>query len=262
MAKICYDNLARRAELPAVPTAGSSAPGVPTSRLLSDHLSARWRSVPGVQDTWIQVDLQDQGWIDTVAALTNLNAATSTRRIRIGHGDLTVPGNCLVDTGAEAAGVVDPYGLTVKYLAEPVLASAVRIDLADWAAPFIECGRVWIGQSWQPQHNYSFGYSFDPEDYSTQEYTPYGVLFGDERDIARGWSLPFRAITPAELDTHVERLQRLVGKSRELLVCLDETSPRIGAKTMVCVMRGRPVTASHEQPGRVAMTLNVLERLP
>lgn len=256
--RLGYDNFCRRSEAPASASAGSSGIGTPAKRLLTSALSEVWRSAAGVNSTWIQIDLDGAEEIDTVVIPSSNLTPTAEWRVRIGTGDLTNPANIEYDSGTVSAAVVDPWTLAALFLEVAVTGESIRIDLADDILDEIEVGRVWITKSRRFDHWYNYGWEQSAVDFSTSVTTQDGETFNDERPIARTFSLSFPAMTNADRAA-IREVHRLVGASREILLCLDDESDSLGSETVLATMDIQPI--SSVSPNLWSWTLSCKERL-
>ncbi len=257
--RIGFDNLARRAEAPASASAGSTGTATPASRILSSRVNEVWRSAADVNSTWIEIALPEAGLIDTVCVPISNLTNSAHWRVRIGSGDLTNPGNVVFDGGTVPAGVIDPWALAVLYLATSVSGTKVRIDLQDGISSVIEVGRVWIGQSHKFDRFYAYGHELGSNDYSTVTRSPHGEVTVEERAQARAWGLSFEAASDVD-KTAMMQMQRLIGMSREVLVCLDDQSTQLGADTALMIPT-HVVTPKSRTHQLWSMSLNLEEIL-
>lgn len=256
--KITFDNFARRGEAPAVASAGSDSPSGPARNMLTSDLAEVWRSYPGDTATWLQIDLDGPEEIDTICiAGTNLTPGAAWR-IVIGTGDLTDNANASYIKNMGEAGIVDPWGLAVHYLPAPATGESVRLNLQDDSLDYLEVGRVWIGRSWAPTTWYDFGSSQGFVDNSVRTKSLGGTTFIDERPIARTRSLTFPSLDAADAD-RAEEMMRLVGTSREMLVCFDEDSPKLGKDTFLALPTN--MSLSRVSPKWWSLSLDLEERL-
>lgn len=264
-ARIAYDNLCRREELPATITAGSSASGAPPERILSEDLTEYWQSAYGVGSTWIEIDLHATELIDLVCLPNTSARPGSTWRVVIAIGDTQTPANVTFDSGTVSGNIIDPYGTFIMFLAAAVLGSRIRIYVTDPSVNIsdpdhncLEIPRSWIAKAFLPTRNFNLDYQETSEDLSKKSRSEAGSWSINKGPILRGLNLTFSTMPEADR-LEVRRLKRIVGSSMEVLVCQNDASTRLQEEAFVALPVLHPTTG-HPQSGVISQwTLEVME---
>jgi len=122
-------------------------------------------------------------------------------------------------------GPVAGYGYHVYKLATPVSARYWRFTFDVSGVPFIDVGRAWAGDAWQPDLNIAFGYGDEWGDLSrVSRSTRSGAEFIDERPRQRAFAYSLEALSAGERDD-LREMQRIIGISKQLLFVKDPDSP-------------------------------------
>jgi hypothetical protein len=101
-------------------------------------------------------------------------------------------------------------------------AQVVRITISDPNNPDpLRIGRVFVGPAWQPSKNFDWGYRFTARDETKKLTTPTGQSLIDGRPVIPGVEFQLNHIPRAEMLANGYELRRVLGLSRECLVCLD-----------------------------------------
>ena len=233
---ILYDNRADAATMTASTAAGGLGPGN-----LQDRLLSKVARTTGVSAEWWRADFGEAEAISTVALWNhNLTVAASVR-IRISdNADMSAPafdqtlyawppaygageigagmcgyGGAPILTGLNA---YKPY--SVFRLGATHEGRYLQLDLADPgnAAGYLQAGRLIAGAGWQPDRNFSFGWTLDWVDPSAQSVMDGGAVWVDSREKYRVLEAPFKFATKADALGAFNDLKRIVGSSREILV--------------------------------------------
>jgi len=108
----------------------------------------------------------------------------------------------------------------VERLSTTYDARYLRLDIVDAGntAGYLQAGRLIAGVGWQPEKNFSMGWSLDWVDQSEQVPMEGGAVWVDEREKFRVLTLPFKFATAADADGGYNEFKRIVGHSKDVLV--------------------------------------------
>jgi hypothetical protein len=117
------------------------------------------------------------------------------------------------------------------------LCSVVTISISDSqnAAGYVEFGRVFLADVWQPEINMSYDAGEGFVDDSTSEKTRSGTQYFDKLIPRRTCRFSLDYLTEAEAITDLRTLQRMLGITGEVLVCRtpDPSSPYFLSRTFI-----------------------------
>jgi hypothetical protein len=220
--------------------ASSQVLTLPASNLLTPHPSDRWRSLNPAD--WFVLDKGTSITSDTVGlfglqcgssssplALRNLGP-NATIRLRLSSIDATGAIGDILDTGALLPG--DPsfstdYASFVMRLPAPMAWRYVRFDIADPDADFVEAGCVLDGLSESFAYNFVPGGSVQVVDRSRVAPTSSGMtLIWDDNQFRRV-DLNFEWVAEAQRKGLIERMDRVCGRRRNVLLMMDTDSANL-----------------------------------
>ncbi len=252
--RIIYDNAADR----AVISASASAGAMTADRLQNDMKSDVWRSTSASATLTLS-------WptVEPVAGValcySNLSSQAQMRVTAYGYA-----GDPVADTGWQMACPpktidelrwgVEPLALTAympghgiaqSWLASPVLASRLVIELIDPCSQsgYIEAGRIVVGDYWSPIDNADYGASVSFVDGSKHYRTDAGDLLTDRGTRHRKQNLSLSAMRSSDR----ERFWQMVfggGLARPLFLTLfPESADKLLEQThsMYCKLAVTPV---------------------
>ena len=124
-----------------------------------------------------------------------------------------------------------------------------RLDFRDPGKSNLELGRLILGAAYQPTRNYKYNATYGHRDYSDVYRAPSGSV-----SIRRGAIVPFvkysiQFTKERELRANVIEMQRRIGGSREILVCLDPDDDGYRIQRMYYGLMGQVSQAVHQQFG-------------
>jgi len=240
---LAYGNRADGALL----SGGSWQPTLPLTNLQNRRLAKTARSISlDLAATQFDADLGQSRLVRVIALVAHNASLGALYRIRFSAvADFASTAH---DTGWQPFwGVVYPFGSlpwgapnwwTGQYSAEEVAASnatevtilprslpgrylRVEIDDAANADGYIEIGRLFIADGWQPVRNIIYGASLQWEPRTTVQEALSGAEYFDERQPARVAKVQLDAMTEAEAMSRAFEIQRSVGVSGEVLFVWD-----------------------------------------
>lgn len=135
------------------------------------------------------------------------------------------------------AGYQSPYVLTIP--AKPVL-RYWRIEIDDTSNPdtYIQIGRIFIGDAWETEFNYSFGSGLGNEDTTEIESSLGGEEYFDIRKTYRVHRLQLKYLSNDEGYARFLDMQRLAGVSGEILLVPDSSDSTNGfRRNFLCRMK-------------------------
>lgn len=252
--RIIYDNAADRSAISASASAGAMTP----DRLQNDMKSDVWRSIAASATLTLS-------WptVEPVAGValcySNLSSQAQMRVTVYGYaGDLVADTGwqmaCPPKTIDELRWGVEPLALTAympghgiaqSWLALPVLASRVVVELTDPCSQsgYIEAGRIVVGDYWSPIDNADYGASVSFVDASKHYRTDAGDLLTDRGTRHRKQNLSLSAMRSSDR----ERFWQMVfggGLARPLFLTLfPEAADKLLEQThsMYCKLAVTPV---------------------
>lgn len=209
-------------------TASSQALTMPASNLLNPHPSVRWRSLTNA-DHFV-LDKGAAISADTAAVFGLTCGATATVRLRLSSIDATGAAGDILDTGVLASG--DPhfdvgYGSFVWRLAASAAWRFLRFDISDPDGDYVEAGCVLDGLSTQFTYNFAPGGGFKHVDRSRSEKSASGMTLIFEDDVHREVELTFPTVSSPQRYGAIERLDRIAGRKRNVLLISDTASSNL-----------------------------------
>lgn len=131
------------------------------------------------------------------------------------------------DSGAIAINTTDGYGYHLYKLSSPVTARYWRWNFNVSGVTFIDTGRAWAGEVFEPTINVDGGWSDDWADLSRVAAADRsGAEYVDSRPRQRVMAFGYSALSASERDT-MREMQRLSGLSGQVLFCLDPDNPSV-----------------------------------
>lgn len=203
-------------------TAGSAVASLPTDHLQTDDIKEIWRSDIG--STFILADI---GSSLTLGVTALINCVTDPNvRIRYSTNDSVGLAGDAYDSGFIPTTAVAPFRKLIHFIEPGVLGRYLRID------GIHEAGRWMAGRAWIPGHNVQYGLERTFRDHSR-----HGLSLGLNEFIGRkarqpGLRFSLAFLTELEVTAEVYELNRIVGSSVDILVCLDINSANIGRDTL------------------------------
>ena len=129
--------------------------------------------------------------------------------------------------------------LAVHFLPDTVIARSVRVDIADASNPatYIEIGRLFVSEAWQPSVNMSFGSEYGNRDETQMDRALDGTKYWDQKTPERFFKCALNFLPPEEAFNRILLMQRTLGKSGELLVAPNLLlNPQFGLKTFIATL--------------------------
>lgn len=205
--------------------ASSQVLTMPASNLLTPHPSERWRSLSN--SAWFVLNKGASIVSDTIMLAGLSCGANATLRLRLSTVDASGAAGDVLDTGAIANG--DPtfdvtYGCFLTRLAAPAAWQYARVDIVDPDAAYVEAGCILDGLSHKFVYNFAPSGAFQHVDRSRVTKAASGLTLTWDDNHYRQVNLTFNAVTSAERYGVVERLDRVKGKKRNVLLITDPAS--------------------------------------
>lgn len=131
------------------------------------------------------------------------------------------------------------------------LARYWRIQITDTAnaAGYVEVARLWMGELWSPQRNYTFGAGLMWEPRDRAEVSRSGVRYAERRPPARVFTCEFDALGDSEAFGRFLDAQRRLGSEGQMVAIPDpdDTARRHRRDILARVRRNAPlVQFAHE----------------
>lgn len=200
--------------------AGDLAP----SNLAHPIIGKRWRttSLTG----WGQADFGSNKTVGVLALVFPRDTTfplTGTVRWQLDADGGTAGTGATYDSTAISIGAADGYGYHLHVPTE-VSARYVRFTFAVTGLSFIDVGRMWAGEKWQPSVDVTGGYDDEWGDRSVVTAAQRsGAEYVDERARQRSYAFGLDALD-ADDRNDIREMQRIVGISKQVLFCLDPDS--------------------------------------
>jgi len=191
---------------------------------------------PIIGKRWRTLDLNGYGQADfgankTIGIVTlvfprdTMGALAGTVRHRFDADGGAAGSGAAHDSGVIAIGAVEGYGYHVYIPPSPITARYWRWMYAASGVGYIDTGRAWAGEAWQPERNFSYGAGDTWDDLSRISVSDRsGAEFVDERARRRLMDFALEYMSEADRQT-VRELRRIVGISRQILTVFDPGSP-------------------------------------
>lgn len=208
--------------------ASSQALTMPASNLRTPHPSERWRSLSNTD--WFVLDKGSAIAADTVMVCGLTCGPNATVRLRLSSIDATGVVGDVADSGVLANGGANfdvLYGCFVYQLPSPMPSRYLRFDIADPDAGFVEAGCVLDGLAESFAYNFAPGDSVQHVDRSRISPTSSGMTLVWDDNTFRRLSLSFNSITWAQRYGVIERLDRVKGRKRNVLLLTDPASTNL-----------------------------------
>lgn len=222
-AALLIDNLGDQATL----SASSSAPLTPPSLLQNPHVARKMRfGAPTGQH--VVADLGAPVLVDTVAMFGLNLSATGTVRISASLTDSSGTAGDAYD-GLARTGAVDPdYAALIELAPTAFTARYIRVELSDTGLTVLEAGRLVIGLRQQMRFNFNFGWQRAWVDRSRRTESRGGQVYVDDDNGYRTVDIAFDAVTQDERNGLIERLDRVIGTRRDILLLCKPDSDNLG----------------------------------
>jgi hypothetical protein len=236
-------------------TAGSSLAGLPVFNLVNDQLSKVWRTVNGVTETYILIDLGAAYDIDVVALVaTNLNT-DATMRVRMSLSNPAATGSLVYDVESNA--YVDEFvGMAVRLTTEQVNARYIRIDINNAGLSYLQVGRLVIQTAWRFTYGPEANLDEEWVDASSQFQTEGGRRWVYVRPALRRIAGTLPAITEAEYRAKGRVVSRNLASKVSTLFCADTADlTELGSKAIWGLFeRGMPMKVRNRTPTEIYYT--------
>jgi hypothetical protein len=220
-------------------SASSSVASLPASNLKDFDIQRLWRANATSASLF-----GDAGRLLTlgVVALINSNAAFGDSfRVRASTTDAAVVSNLSYDSG-NLPGIDPVWGQFIHFINPPRSYRYLRIDMTQQDPP--EGGRLMSGEAWRSSRHMSL--VAPPEsvwrDDSRWTYSIGKNLFIDTLPPQRGYRFTIRGVSDGEKISQIDEMNRLRGRRKDLLVCIDADSSNLGRDSIWGVLE-QPITA-------------------
>lgn len=158
------------------------------------------------------------------------------------------------------AGFQSPY---IHLLTSQQVLRYWKVEVSDTtnASSYVQIGRLFVGATWQPNVNYTFGAGLGYQDPTLVDVSLSGAEFFDLRSRYRLFDFQFDYLTDTDAYGYVLDLQRLSGVSGEVLVVPDyEDEPNIPRRAFVGRMN-QLQTIRQPQPSAYSCNIQIKELL-
>lgn len=223
-AALLIDNVAENAAL----AASSQVLTMPASNLRTPHPSQRWRSLTAAD--FVVADKGSAIAADTVLICGLTCGAKAEVRLRLSSIDATGAAGDILDTGAIATGATAfdvEYGAFLWLLPATAAWRYTRFDITDPDAGYVEAGCLVEGVREAFTYNFAPGDTIQHVDRSRVSPTSSGMTLVWDDNTFRRLNLSINAVTTAQRFGLVERLDRVKGRKRNVLLIIDPDSSNL-----------------------------------
>jgi len=220
-------------------TALNEVVGGEVANLLRVQPTDVWRST--VTTETIKINLGALEDVNMVALMFTNLTGTATWRVRVATTEANLTASPLHDSSVVSAHA-SPNNSVRPHCFDfftAVNAQWIQIDIIDGSNPdgYVEAGRVYVSNAYQPTINYRYGNSTGFKDYSTKQRTVGGQTVVTKRAIVPMASIVMLANDEAELFNNVHDINELKGASEDMLLVLDPESANVHKKMYYGLMR-------------------------
>lgn len=208
-------------------TAGSAVSGLDAANLTNPRIGRRMRQVGGGGARVTDIDFGGDKTIGVVALRFPRDTPLFDGNIRHRFdADGGTPGDGAVHTSALLSSTVsEGYGYHTYILSPAVSARYWRFTYTSYSVAYIDTGRAWAGELWQPTDNIVFGYEDAWDDRSQLSAAARsGAEYVDSGPRQRVFAFALEALSDSERD-EIRELQRIAGISGQLLFVKDPDNP-------------------------------------
>ena len=208
----------------SVLTASSANSSFPVSNLLDMQLSQVWRSTSTTAS--LTLNLGSTQSLNFFALLGGNATATATVRIRTANSEANLTASPSYDSTAQSfyTGVQYAKKNFIWFVPSASISNSwVLIDIVDTsnAAGYIELGRVYVANAWQPTKNIVFDWSLSWRDDSPRFKTLGNNTFVTAKPRYRVLECSLEYLTEFEMYTNAFEIDRTRGSSSDILVLVD-----------------------------------------
>ena len=220
-------------------SASSAVGSLPASNVKDFDLARVWRATSNSASLF--ADVGGLLTLGVVAALSSNATLGDTFRVRASTTDATCVSNLSYDSGT-LPGIDPVWGQFVHFVNPQVPYRYLRLDITQQEP--VEVGRLVAGEAWRSDRHMSL--VAPPEslwrDDSRWTYSIGKNLFVDSLPPQRGWRFTVRGVNDSDKIGQVDELNRLRGRRRDVLVCVDAASSNLGRDTIWGIFE-QPITA-------------------
>ncbi|MCK1402017.1 hypothetical protein IVB45_17560 [Bradyrhizobium sp. 4] len=224
-AALLLDNVAETAAI----AASSQVLTMPASNLRTPHPSQRWRSLSSAD--YFVADKGAGIAADTVLICGLTCGANAQLRLRLSSIDATGVAGDILDTGPIGSGTVPAfdvaYGALLWLLPTTATWRFTRLDISDLDAAFVEAGCLVEGVRESLAYNFASGDTIQHVDRSRVSPTSSGMTLTWDDNTFRRLGLSFNAVTTDQRFGLFERLDRVKGRKRNVLLITDPDSSNL-----------------------------------
>lgn len=206
-------------------TASASSGDLSASNLADPIIGRRWRTTS--LSAYVDIDFATDKTVGVVALRFPRDTTfplSGTVRHQFDADGGTPGTGAAHDSTAVSIGAADGYGYHLYKPAAAVTARYWRFTFAVTGLSYIDVGRAWAGEAWQPTFDVAGGYEDGWLDLSeTTRAARSGAEFVDERARQRQYALALEALSSSERDS-IREMMRIAGSSKQVLFCLDPDS--------------------------------------
>lgn len=257
-AAVVIDNLADGKTV----VASSQVLTMPASNLLTPHPQERWRS--GVNAASIILDKGAALSADSVGLFGVTGGMNSTVRLRLSSSDALGTAADVLDTGVLSTGSVAydvVYHSFIWRLAAAASYRYARFDLTDPDKTYVEAGCLLDGLSEAFAYNFSWSAGFQHHDRSSVVKVAGGGTLTWQDNTYRSIALPFDWVTSAQRYGVIERLDRVKGKTANILLMTDTASTNMPRDSIYGLVTQQTQIGFVPGFGLFSKVLNIEERI-
>lgn len=188
----------------------------------------------------------------------------ATVRLRLSTIDATGVAGDVLDTGLLSTGNAHfdiTYASFIWRLVAPASYRYVRFDIVDPAKTYVEAGYILDGLSEVFAYNFSWSAGFQHHDRSGVVKVAGGGTLTWQDNTYRSISLPFGWVTSAQRYGVIERLDRVKGKTSNILLMTDTASTNMPRDSIYGLVTDQTQIGFVQGVGLFTKALNIEERI-
>lgn len=216
----------------------SVVPTLPVANLKDPHIKRVFRADGST--AYLIADLGSQRTLSGTCLIGTNGTSACTVRVRLSTADSAGLEGDAYDSGVVPAGVDPDYRYLTHVFGGNQTGRYLSLSLSDPSVSNLEGGRWWAGPLWQPQHNYSYGWSRGYADLSKVTKSRGGQSFVDRNNMYQVFDFVLEYLTKAEAHDDLLALSRLAGLHTDVLAIMNPDSSNLSRDTVFGLMTEVP----------------------